>query len=228
MKQYYINLDNDTESRLLAEQEFEKAGLSPQRIPGVVDENRVLGFNKAVYNAFLSAAQINPLIATETGIKNDITYHDLLLFEDDVVFDNFPEWLRTDIYNIYATDPKDFMTIHLGANIIGSDLTKWQMPTKYNRHLSRLHNCYQSHATLYSAECVEYVICNFKYHQDEYRKEGIRIFDDWLRTEVLSQGRSYVLNPMVAYQRPRVSAIWGVEADYTGAHKQGNQYLQTL
>ena len=52
------------------------------------------------------------------------------------------------------------------------------------------------------------------------------IFDEWLRKNVLSIGRSYVLKPMIAYQRPGKSDIWHGQTDYTGAHTAGNEWLK--
>jgi hypothetical protein len=168
-------------------------------MPAIVEDNRVLAFNKSVYKAMQLAEG-----------------EDLLLFEDDVTFD---------VDKIEIPPVTDFMTIHLGCNIIGMDSTRWQMPTYFNYYIAKLHNCWQSHATLYSKECVRYILDNFKYVTDEYKTEGCQIFDEWLRVNVLPMGRSYVLKPMIAYQRPRHSELWNKEADYTSVHTRGNHYL---
>lgn len=186
----------------LAEAEFKRVGLQVEPFQAIVEDNRVLAFNKSVYECMKLA-------------EGD----DLLLLEDDCVFD------CDSIPNLFPNE--GWMTIHLGCNIIGSDIMRWQMPTNGTpKGFARLHNCWQTHANIYSAECVKYIIDNFKFVTDEYKTEGCQIFDEWLRTNVLSQGRSYVLNPMIAYQRPRFSEIWNREADYTGAHKQGNNWLR--
>lgn len=193
----------------LAEAEFKRVGLEVERFDAVVEDNRVLAFNKSVYGCMkLSEGE------------------DLLLFEDDVVFENFHYRIEKTQWDIYL--PSDFMTLHLGANIIGTDVTKWAMPTAFHPMFAKLHNCWQSHATLYSAECVKYILDNFKYVTDEYKTEGCQIFDEWLRVNVLPMGRSYVLRPMICFQRPRKSEIWNCESDYTGCHKQGNEYLMNL
>jgi hypothetical protein len=187
----------------LARAEFERVhirGVEP--FQAIVEDNRVLAFNKSVYECMKLA-------------EDD----ELWLFEDDVMFDSWPSihyW------------PENFLTIHFGANIIGTDTTVWKMPTVFNKNfpLAELHNCWQSHATWYSAECVKYILDNFKYVTDEYKTEGCQIFDEWLRVNVLPMGRSYVLNPMIAYQRPRWSEIWNRDSDYTGCHKQGNEWLK--
>lgn len=188
----------------LAEAEFKRVGLSVEPFQAIVEDNRVLAFNKSVYACMKLAEG-----------------EDLLLFEDDVVFDDDKFETSKGVVNL-----EPFLTIHFGCNIIGTDRTVWQMPTAYSKHLAKLHNCFQSHATLYSAECVKYILDNFKYVTDEYKTEGCVIFDEWLRLNVLNQGRSYVMKPMIAYQRPRHSEIWNCMTDYTGCHKQGNQWLK--
>lgn len=204
-----INLDSRADRWQAVSKEFERINLSVQRFPAITGDNRCLAFNKSVYECM-------KLARIET--KESSLYHNLLLLEDDVVFDcPIP----------VIIPPENFMTVHLGCNIIGTDTMVWQMPTAYNRTLVKLHNCYQSHATLYSAECVKYIIDNFKFVTDEYEKEGLTIFDEWLRTNILPMGRSYVLKPMIAWQRPGVSNIWGdTHQDYTSCYKRGNDWLK--
>lgn len=203
-----INLDSRPDRWASVSNEFLRINLSVERFPAITGDNRCLAFNKSVYECM-------KLARIET--KENSLYHNLLLLEDDVVFDApIPVILP----------PENFMTVHLGCNIIGTDTMVWQMPTAYSRTLAKLHNCWQSHCTLYSAECVKYIIENFKYVTDEYEKEGLIIFDEWLRTNVLPMGRSYVLKPMIAYQRPDKSDIWGSDQDYTSCHKRGNDWLK--
>jgi hypothetical protein len=184
----------------ISEAEFNRVGLEVEPFQAIVEDNRVLGFNKSVYACMKLAEG-----------------QDLLLFEDDVKFDG----------PINFNFPEDAFTVHLGCNLIGSDIMKWQMPTNSTpAGFARLHNCWQSHATWYSKEAVEFIIKNFKFVTDEYKTEGCQIFDEWLRVHVLPMRQSYVANPMVAYQRPRWSEIWNRESDYTGAHIQGNKWLK--
>lgn len=197
-----INIDSDTESWDASVNEFERFKVDVERLPAVVGDNRVLAFNQSVYKAMKRA-------------EGD----SLMLFEDDVTFERGVEAWQIPWQEL----PDDFMTLHLGANIIGTDTMQWQMPTPYSANLVKLHNCWQSHATIYSAECVQFIIDNMR---TDVVDEDNNCFDDWLRRKVLSQGRSYLLRSMIAWQRPRHSAIWNVAADYTGCHKQGNEWLK--
>lgn len=190
-----INIDNGPEWEI-AKQQINRAGFEVQRFQAIVEDNRPLAFNKSVHGAL--------------SLMPDGGW----LFEDDVCFDNvLPE------YDL----PADALTLHIGCNIIGVDTTVWQMPERYNHNLAILHNCWQSHATWYSKEAVDFILNNLR---TDILDGDNNIFDDWLRRKLLSKGRSYLLNPMIAYQRPRKSEIWNCHADYTGAHIRGNEWLK--
>lgn len=195
MKSLYINLDSRHDRRRDVEKEFKKVGLKVERMEACTGDNPMLAFNQSVYKAM--------------GLGKGDT---LMLFEDDVEFT---------VYGDALLLPDGFMSVHLGCNLMGA----WQMPTPYSNQLALLHNCYQSHATIYSAECIDFVLANL----DPNRlNEDNNIFDDWFRRKVLPQGRSFVMKPMIAYQRPSFSNIWGVDAHYLDCFHSGNDYLKTL
>lgn len=207
MKTLCINIESDTESRRLSQLEFDRVGLTVEFVPAITGDNRPLAFNQSVYKCMDMAKGGS-----------------LLLFEDDVTFSQETDLKHRISYAIGAM-PEGWLTLHLGANIIGTDIKSWQMPTAYSNNLAKLHNCWQSHATLYSAECVQYILDNFSPHE---LTESNPIFDEWLRVNVLPMGRSYVMKPMIAYQRTRQSAIWGHTAEYKHYHTKGNEYLKKI
>lgn len=189
-----INLDSRPDRWELAQKEFERVGLEVERMPAIMHDNRPLAFNQSVYKAM------------ELAKGND-----LLLFEDDVVFDcaEFPTFI-----------PNNALTVHYGCNMYGD----WKLPEKtgYPQY-ARLWNCWQSHATWYSKEAVDFILDNL----DPTHLNGTNnIFDDWLRRNVLTKGRSYLHVPMIAYQRIDRSDIWGHETDYTACHLDGNLWLK--
>lgn len=205
MRTLYLNLDSRPDRRAEAEAEFQRVGLTVERVAAIGGENPMLAFNQSVYKAMELARG-----------------EDLLLFEDDVVFDgnfyNNLEGFGTALLEL----PENAMTMHLGCNFMGS----WEMPKHYNWRLAILPNCFQSHATYYSTECVQFILDNMR---TDIMDEDNNIFDDWLRRKVLNQGRSYVMKPMVAYQRPSITNIWGgIWSDYTSCHRDGNKYLSKL
>lgn len=200
MKALCLNIDNGPEWEL-AKQQFDAIGIEVERFQAIVEDNRPLAFNKSVHAALAAMP--------EGG----------WLFEDDIMFEGGRDVIQAAI----RTLPPDFLTFHLGCNIIGSDLMKWEMPVWYGPGLCRLTNCWQTHANYYSAEAIKIIL---EGHALDRLDNDNNIFDDWLRRYVLSLGRSYVINPMIAYQRPRKSEIWGVEVDNTGTHRMGNEWLK--
>lgn len=199
MKTLCINLDSRPDRWQQVTQEFERVGIEAERVPAISGDNRPLAFNQSVMKAMRLA-----------------NGGSLLLFEDDVVFDRpLP----------YLAPPENYMTLHLGANIMGTDIKNWVMPTYYSPFLAKLHNCWQSHATLYSAECVAYILSNFR---DDILTAENPIFDEWVRMNILPLGRSYVMKPMIAYQRDSFSDIWQHQAQYKHYHIEGNKYLAGL
>ena len=201
-----INLDSRPDRWELAQKEFEKVGLEVQRLSACTGENRPLAFNQSVYKAMELAKAAD---------------ENLLLFEDDVVFDGELPFLETNFgYYFYSPFPLNCLTVHFGCNMYG----EWKLPekTEYPEY-ARLWNCWQSHATWYSKEAVEFILANL----DPTHLNGENnIFDDWLRRNVLVKGRSYVHVPMIAYQRIDRSDIWGHETDYTACHIKGNEWLK--
>ena len=197
MKTLCINLDSRPDRWAQASAEFERVGLTVERVSAVTGDNKPLAFNQSV----LKCMQI--AVDAQTG---------LFLFEDDVVFDS---------PIIPYPSPKGAFSIHLGCNIMG----QWEMPKEYDEHFALLPNCWQSHATYYSGMCMALVLDQLSPDRID---ENNCIFDEWFRRNILPIGKSYVLRPMIAYQRPSFSDIWNTQADYIQCHIDGNKYLATL
>lgn len=188
----------------LAKAEFDRIGIEVDKFQAIVEDNRVLAFNKSVHAALL--------LMPEGG----------WLFEDDVSFTDTLDPVKAAISKL----PSDFNSLSLGSNIIGVTGMVWQMPEYYTEGVAKVWNQWMTHANYYSKQTVEFILSNFPFVTDEYKTEGCMIFDEWFRLNVLTQGKSFLLNPMIAYQRPRHSEIWNVASDYTGAHTQGNEWLK--
>lgn len=199
MKLLCLNIDNGPEWEL-AKQQFDAFGLEVERFQATVEDNRPLAFNKSVYAALSTMP--------EGG----------WLFEDDVMFEGSLSMVKEAL----RVTPSDMLTFSMGCNIIGTDTIQWRMPEHAAPGVVRVYNAWQTHANYYSAECVQYILNNLN---PMVLDERNMIFDEWLRTNILSEGRSYLMSPMVAYQRPRWSEIWNRDANYTGAHLQGNRWL---
>jgi GR25 family glycosyltransferase involved in LPS biosynthesis len=191
---YCLNLDRNTSRWQEVQRQFEKVGISAERINCVESEvNRYISFNHSQFETVKKGY--------ETGLP-------FAIFEDDVVFDNtLPE----------IEMPPNWDLVYLGANIMGD----WKMPTRFDSNLSLLHNAWQTHAIVYSLKGAKFIIDNFD-------PDTLPVYDEWLRVNVMPMMNTYLLSPMIAYQRPGYSDLWQVQTNYIDVHIEGNKYLSRL
>lgn len=191
----YINLDSRVDRLIQIHQELQRIGITDAvRIPGVMDENRTKGFNQAQRNALESA--------------NGVT----LILEDDVIF---KDWGHLE--QALSELPDDWDLCYLGANVAGSDLCEWPWPKPVSQHLCRVLQAWTTHAIAYSEKGIKKVL-------ELWDHTNGQMFDDVLRCNIESNLNAYIVNPMVADQRPGYSDIWRGETDY-GFFKQGNERM---
>lgn len=211
MKSYLINLATRPDRLESATAELSKIGIVAERIEAFTGDNRCLAFNKSQYYTLKKAVQEE---------------HEIFaIFEDDV---SFTDGAMEQIKRAMSELPEHFGILHLGCNIVGMSTTEWQMPEKYSDNLSQLFNCWQTHAIIWSLSAAKYVLSNFPFYTDEYEREGLTIFDEWLRNNLYQDYDCFVMRPMVAFQRPDFSDIWQTQGDYSACFEQGNKYLISL
>jgi GR25 family glycosyltransferase involved in LPS biosynthesis len=211
MRSYLINLATRPDRLERSMEELNKVGFTPERFEAFTGDNRCLAFNKSQYHCLKEA------VKTEEEI--------FAIFEDDVAFTENAQCL---IKQALSQLPEHFGVLHLGCNVVGMSTTEWEMPEQYSENLAILNNCWMTHAIIWSRAAAVYVLKNFPFYTDEYEKEGLTIFDEWLRTKVYPDFECFVMRPMVAYQRPDLSDIWGTHGDYTSSFELGNKYLMGL
>jgi GR25 family glycosyltransferase involved in LPS biosynthesis len=131
-----------------------------------------------------------------------------LILEDDVWFKNVSH--LTDAFNQL---PEDWDLISLGCNINGTRLDR------HSDNLFKLRNSFTTHAVGYSKKMAKWIVENF--NPDEYP-----IYDEWLRINVYENYKCFLVAPMVAWQRPDQSDIWGHYADYTRCFIDGDDLLK--
>lgn len=193
-----INLPERFDRLMEFKLEAKKAGMLPDMfveiIPGIKHENPMLGFNEAQHNALL-ACKGNSLI-----------------LEDDVVFNNIGH-LGAALYEL----PYDWDLLYLGANIVGTDLCNWPTPEPYSAHLNRVRQAWTTHAVAYSEAGIKKVLALWDHTSGQ-------MFDDVLRCNIEEKLNAYIVNPMVADQRPGFSDIWQNHVEY-GFFEQGNKRM---
>jgi len=139
----------------------------------------------------------------------------LLALEDDVIFADF-----TRLQDAVAELPEDWDVLYLGANI--TDMVsgmKENPPVRYSKHLHRVRRAWMTHAVGYSRKAVESIV-------GAYPIETYEMYDNWLSEKFLPHNNCFLVNPMVAWQRPGKSDLWGCMTDYSGAFAEGNKIMQ--
>ena len=134
-----------------------------------------------------------------------------LILEDDCILKN---WHHLAMALIEL--PDDWDMVYLGGNIIGTDLCDWPIPVVYSEHLSIPKQIWTTHAIGYSAAGRKKILDSWVLND--------QIYDDWLRENIVKM-KVFIVNPMVADQRPGFSDIWNQGTAY-GFFEPGNQRMK--
>jgi hypothetical protein len=141
----------------------------------------------------------------------------LLALEDDVIFRDLGA-LDAAIKEL----PTDWDMLYLGANITdGVSGVQENPPVQYSDHLWRVRRAWTTHAIAYREQAVRDIVAT-------YDPGSGRMFDEWLSSDFIGYRNTFLANPMIAYQRPGKSDLWGCATDYTGAFEKGNQIMSGL
>lgn len=116
----------------------------------------------------------------------------LLLFEDDVEIKGFSHF-----ESAISQLPDDWELCYLGANLVDGI-------EKYSENLYKTYGAWTTHAVMYN---------NPKKLLADYN-DIEHMFDDWLKVNIHPRGKSFVIKPMMAWQRPSQSDLWNHFADY--------------
>lgn len=136
----------------------------------------------------------------------------LLVLEDDVVFDSLAQ-LGASLADL----PEDWEMLFLGANITaGVTNIMARPPVAVTPHIYRVRAAWTTHAIAYTREAARKITCAY---------DGKSMYDAWLSETILPQVKAYLVNPMVAFQRPGKSDLWGRETDYTPAFIESNKIM---
>jgi hypothetical protein len=133
-----------------------------------------------------------------------------LAFEDDVILKDCSLLLHA-----FTELPADWDIVYLGANLFGDGFQGHLH--KYSRHLVKINLAWTTHAVGYSRKMCEWILEN-------YDPSTGAMYDNWLSNH-LHIRQSFVTLPMVAWQRPVFSQLWGKDVDYTGCFDKGNLLL---
>lgn len=126
----------------------------------------------------------------------------LLLLEDDVQFRDLNH-----LGIALAELPRTWDILYLGANLLMWNKGDEPKPERVSDHLFRIKGAWTTHAIAYNKKCVYEILAKQPRFSDQ-------VYDQYLG-ERLADFQAYIIAPMVAWQRPRYSGIWGRDVDYT-------------
>lgn len=182
-----ICLTNDESEWSIAQQELVRVGLEVEKYQAVKEIGPHQSFSHSERNILLEF------------LHSDADT--LLHLEDDVVFRDL-SLLPAALLQL----PEDWDIVYLGANLVlWNNGEPW--PERYSEHLFRVRCAWTTHAIAYRKKCVRTLL-------EKQPEFSAQMFDNYL-SERLPELNAFCVAPMVAYQRPRFSSIWGRVDDYT-------------
>lgn len=200
-RKYCLNQQSRPDRWSQAQEEFKRVGLDVEQFYSIPADQPNKSFCLSQY------AMLKRFL--ETDGKS------LLTFEDDVIFKDLSHFEAA-----CAELPADWDIVYLGANI--TDMVfgiKENPPVNYSERLYCIRRAWTTHAIAYSRRTAEYIVRH-------YPVSEFNMYDNWLSENVLRFCRCFLVNPMVAFQRPGKSDLWGgVDTDYTGAFEWGNKFM---
>lgn len=130
----------------------------------------------------------------------------LLFLEDDCVFNEHGHMDQA-----LKELPADWDIIYFGCNI------QDEKPVRTTDRLYRIQSAFTTHCIGYNNKCIPFILEN---------QPGFSecMYDNWLSAN-LCRLNAYVINPMIAWQRPRHSKIWGHAVDYTEHFKASQKKM---
>jgi len=162
------------------------------RLVEAMQEVSKLGYEPEPYYAIKDK---DAKVSFNKSMKKIMSEHDgvLALFEDDVLIKEYAHY-----ESALSQLPSDWELCYLGANIIGE-------VTRYSENLFWLNGGWTTHAVLYN---------NPKRFSERFIDMTYQ-YDDWLLKHIQPRGKSFIISPMMAWQKPHYSPLWNHHADYT-------------
>jgi hypothetical protein len=186
----------------------------PPRLPVVSKELYRVGlYDYEVFNAVDSIGPHQSFNLSQKQILTDFIKSDskiLLTLEDDVEFHDL-EPLRAAITDIKLNNIK-WDVLYLGGNIQG------RVTDKSRRSIKKVNNVLTTHAVAYTRFAAAGLLQHFP-------DESVAMFDTYL-AGMQSHLNTYMVYPIVAYQRPDFSEIWQNDVNYTSIFRESNRKMQ--
>lgn len=197
-KVFCINLDRRPDKWAESLEEFNRIGLTVERVSGVDGQTlRPTGT--------ITAGEMGCSLSHSGILKNMVAngWNRILVLEDDAVFiPNLVEYFAANVSKI----PEEWDMLYFGGNHLNP-------PTPINDVISRITRTYTTSHYGINLSMANAVI---------KRIEAFANQVDVAYSEFHAGSKSYTFNPAIAWQRPGISDIHNVHADYTSFMKPKN------
>lgn len=199
-----VCLSTDSAEWDIGSQEFDRVGLVVEKFQSLpINGGEICG----PHQSFSGSMRQILREFYESGAKT------LLHVEDDCVFREL--WhLEFALHDL----PQDWDIVYLGANLLLWEQESPPPPRRYSSYLYRVGGAWTTHAIGFNRKVVPFLL------ENQPPLSEI-MFDNWLSRQ-LPQLQSFIVAPMVAYQRARYSSIWGRFDDYTGIFEASDARLR--
>ena len=179
--------------------EFEELQLPAERHPATYLQDRFLAFNTS----------------QKTCLEKCKGFERSLILEDDVLFVEDCSHLEQALKDL----PDGWECLYLGGNLLGQP--DWKRPEYVTDNLFRVLDCWQTQSMVWSAKGVDFMLEHFLV---DY---GCNM-DEWMRSHLLPRGNSYIIAPMITYQRQGYSDIWDRNVNFEDLLRDGNNIFISI
>jgi spore maturation protein CgeB len=193
-KIYCINLDRRTDRWEQSTREFEKNGLTVERVSAI--DGNMLGVNRYV-NKWEQGCYQSHMAVLQKIVENG--YARTLVLEDDIEFiPNVQDYFVRSVKFI----PANWKMLYFGGNHINP-------PLQINPVIGKINRTYTTGAYGVTAAMAKSML-------DYLLKHGISMQIDVAYSNLQRSGDCYTFSPKIAWQRPGFSDIQQGMQDYTG------------
>lgn len=203
---YLINLERRQDRFKLADQQLQQICSHYSIVRPEKHENPKVSFNETCLGIMKGVKDHN-----EECLYMDIKERDpissIAIFEDDFELQikgrcNPLHVICFAITELNAHRKGECDILYLGANLLDGT------PIRSTAFTHQIFKAWTTHAVIYNIRAINYIARNYK--------DTTEMFDAWLSKQIeAGELNAFITSPMVAWQRPDKSDIWGVDADYT-------------
>jgi len=217
---YLINLEKRTDRYALASKQLDQICSQYTTIRPVPNENPKVSFNETCLGIMKGVVHAN-----EELVEDDIPsegIRTIAVFEDDFELKYDAETCKqiisicmSHLAFVYEqpTPCVEWDILYLGANLLDG------VPEFKCASVFQIFKAWTTHAVIYNIRAINYIARNYK--------DTTEMFDAWLSKQIeAGELNAFITSPMVAWQRPDKSDIWGVDADYTQCFIESEKKLR--